>query len=461
MSKRKLVLINPLGKRRSGFAVNKDARYPPLSLGIIAALTPNDWDIVLIDENFEKFSYEDADLVGLTSFTSNATRAYEIASVYRENNIPIVMGGIHASMMPDEALNYVNSVVTGEAESVWAELLSDFKEGELKKKYFGKLLPLENSPAARHDLFHPDYVFDSVQTTRGCPMSCNFCTVTAFNGRAYRSRPVNDVLDEIEQIKSKSIIFVDDNIVGYNKRARDHAKSIFRGMIERKIEKDWLCQASINFGDDEELLELAAKSGCRMVLIGVESEKTDALQQMNKRSNLRAGVDNYSEIFSKIQSFGISVLGTFIFGLETDTLEDLRARVQYIRNSNVDASQVSILTPFPGTDIYDDFKESNRITKTNYPADWELYDGGEVVIKPAKIKDTDLKEFKWELASNLFFYKRLVKKLSTTLKTTRNAKASVWAFSANAHYNNMIYEKDKSKHISVASIFGALVGKQP
>ena len=460
MSQRKLILINPMGRRRSGFAINRDARYPPLSLGIIAALTPDGWDIVLIDENFEKFSYEDADLVGLTSFTSNATRAYEIALVYREKDIPIVMGGIHASMMPDEALKYVNSVVIGEAESVWTELLSDFKEGELKKKYFGKLLPLENSPAARHDLFHPYYVFDSVQTTRGCPMSCNFCTVTAFNGRAYRSRPVNDVLDEIEQIKSKSIIFVDDNIVGYNKRAREHAKAIFRGMIERKIEKDWLCQASINFGDDEELLELAAKSGCRMVLIGVESEKTDALQKMNKRSNLRAGVDNYSEIFSKIQSFGISVLGTFIFGLETDTLEDLRARVQYIKNSNVDASQVSILTPFPGTDVYDDFKESNRITKTNYPADWELYDGGEVVIKPAKIKDTDLKEFKWELASDLFFYKRLVKKLSTTLKTTRNAKASVWAFSANAHYNNMIYEKEKSKHISVASIFDALVGKQ-
>ncbi len=457
MAGKKLLLINPRAKRRLGFVIDKDSRYPPLGLAIIAALTPDDWEVVLKDENFEDFEYEDADIVGITSFTSTITRAYEIALEYKKNDVPVVIGGIHASMLPDETAEYADAVVIGEAESIWKDLLLDFENGGMKKKYFGKLLPLDNSPHARHDLFNEGYIFDSIQTTRGCPMTCEFCTVTAFNGRAYRAREVDDVLDELGKISSKSFMFVDDNIVGYNTKARNHAKAIFKGMIERGIEKDWFCQASINFGDDDELLQLAAKSGCRMVLIGVESENTDALLNMKKRTNLKAGVDNYEKIFSKIQSFGISVLGTFIFGLNTDTIDDLKARVEYIKNSNVDAAQVSVLTPFPGTVTYDQYKSQSRITATNYPKDWELYDGGEVVIIPQKIKKVELEEFRMKYAKIFYNYKNLLNKLRTTLKATRNAKAAVWAFSANAHYNNMIFEDDSSRHIRVSDITGSLV----
>jgi len=457
MSKRKLVLVNPRGKHRIGFVANRESRYPPLGLLIIAALTPKDWEISLKDENFEEFEYEDADLVGITSFTSTVTRAYDIAKLYTSKKTPVIMGGIHASMLPQEAEQYVNSVVIGEAESVWQNILEDFESGHLKKRYNGVRLPLKHSPIARHDLLHPDYMFDSIQTTRGCPMQCEFCSVHSFNGKAYRTRPIENVLDELETIKSKSIMFVDDNIVGYNKPARDHAKAIFRGMIERGIKKDWFCQASINFGDDDELLDLAAEAGCRLVLIGIESEKVDALQSMKKRSNLKAGPDNYEKIFDKIQSHGISVLGTFIFGLDTDTLSDLKDRQNYILSSNVNAAQVSILTPFPGTITYTQYEKEGRITETNYPKDWEKYWGGEVVIEPKNISAAELTKFKFDNIDSLYNRKNLMKVLRRTLKTTKNAKAAMWAFSASAHYNNMAYENNPEKHIVLKDIFGSLV----
>ncbi len=457
MAKKKLLLINPRGKHRIGFVIDRESRYPPLGLAIIAALTPDDWEVILKDENFEEFEFEDADLVGITSFTSTVTRAYDIAKQYTSKNIPVVMGGIHASMLPEEAEKYVDAVAIGEAESVWKEILADFENGCLKKRYKGEQLSLDHSPIARHDLFHKDYMFDSIQTTRGCPMMCEFCSVHTFNGRAYRTRPVEDVLNELETIKATSLMFVDDNIVGYNKPARDHAKAIFRGMIDRGIKKDWFCQASINFGDDEELLDLAAEAGCRLVLIGVESEKTEALESMKKRSNLNAGVDNYQKIFSKIQSHGISVLGTFIFGLDTDTVEDLQNRIDYIKTSNVDAAQISILTPFPGTITYKQYVDENRLTANNYPDDWEKYWGGHVVIKPKKMTATELNTYKFKAVDSLYNVKRLMKMLRATLKTTKNAKAAMWAFSANAHYNNMAYEEDESKHIKLKDIFGSLV----
>jgi radical SAM superfamily enzyme YgiQ (UPF0313 family) len=168
MTKKKLVLVNPRGKHQMGFVMDVESRYPPLGLGIIAALTPDDWEVVLKDENFEEFEFEDADLVGITSFTSTITRAYDIATIYKEKNIPVIIGGIHASMLPDEAGEYSDSVAIGEAESIWKEILTDFEEGQLKKRYFGEQLPLDKIPMINHDIFHKGYVFDSIQTTRGC-----------------------------------------------------------------------------------------------------------------------------------------------------------------------------------------------------------------------------------------------------------------------------------------------------
>src|SRR5690554_4890057 len=161
---KKLLLINPSNPCKTGLTVNKSSRFPPLGLGIIAALTPDDWDIKIIDENFEAFKYEDADLVGLTAFTSSVTRAYEITKYYRKRGIPTILGGIHASMLPDEAKQYVDTVVIGEAEGVWPKVISDFESGKLKRVYQGELIKPDMIPEARHDLFHDEYMFGTIQT---------------------------------------------------------------------------------------------------------------------------------------------------------------------------------------------------------------------------------------------------------------------------------------------------------
>jgi radical SAM superfamily enzyme YgiQ (UPF0313 family) len=280
-NRKTLLLINPANKTGSGFIVNKDTRYQPLSLGIIAALTPPHWKVKIIDENFREFRYYDADLVGFTAFSSTVVRAYELAAVYRERGIPTIIGGIHASMCPEEAGRYVDCVVTGEAETIWPTIIDDFERSQLKPLYRGTLSNLILSPQPRRELFHPGYVFASVQTTRGCPMNCDFCSVTAFNGAHYRFRPIQEVIAEMKSIPQKNVFILDDNIVGYNTKAQERAIELFKAIIGSGIRKDWIGQASLNVADNEEVLKYAARSGCRMLFIGIESERED--QSLTRR----------------------------------------------------------------------------------------------------------------------------------------------------------------------------------
>jgi radical SAM superfamily enzyme YgiQ (UPF0313 family) len=202
---KKLVLVNPVNPARVGLTVNKASRFPPIGLGIVAALTPASWDVKIVDENWEPFSYQEADLVGITAFTASANRAYELASVYRGKGVKVVIGGIHASMCPDEVLRFADAVVVGEAEAVWQKVLRDFEEGRLQQRYNSELTDLSGMTHPRRDLFHPGYLFASVQTSRGCPMDCEFCSVTAFNGKKYRRRPPGEVLDELQSIPQKML----------------------------------------------------------------------------------------------------------------------------------------------------------------------------------------------------------------------------------------------------------------
>ena len=247
-----LLLINPVEKKRS-LGAYKSSSTPPLSLAYIAALTPDTkYRIIIIDENIEPLDYPEADIVGITSYTAHIRRAYEIAGVYRSRSTPVIMGGIHVSTLPDEALAYCDAVVIGEAESVWANVLEDFESGRLQPKYHAELLPLENIPfPKRNHLNNKRYLWGTILTSRGCPMDCSFCSVTRFNGRKFRRRKVEHVVAELLEIKQKFVMIVDDNILGHENRSGSQGSvgkawliELFNTIIRKKIRKYFYVQAS-------------------------------------------------------------------------------------------------------------------------------------------------------------------------------------------------------------------------
>ncbi len=441
--KRKLLLVNPVNPARTGLTINKSSRFPPIGLGLVAALAPASWDIDLMDENWDPFSYREADLVGMTAFTASANRAYEIASLYRNQKVPVVMGGIHASMCPDEALQFVDAVVIGEAETVWPRILADFESGRLQQRYQGEWSDLSAMPHPRRDLFHPGYMFASVQTSRGCPMDCEFCSVTSFNGRRYRRRPAGDVLAELETIPQKMIFFVDDNIIGYGQASREEALALFRGMVERKLDKWWFCQASLNFGDDEEVLSWAGRAGCKMVFLGLEAEEIDALKEVHKQLNAQRGISSYDRAFRRIHRAGIAVLGAFIFGMDGDTPEKLKKRAQYmVRNPGIDVMQATCLTPLPGTRLFDRYRREDRLLYTHFPEDWNRYDMTEVVHRPGSMSPDQLKRIREKLNRQIFSLPVLFRKALLTCLQTRNMITTMFAWNSNINYRNV----GKSRH---------------
>jgi radical SAM superfamily enzyme YgiQ (UPF0313 family) len=437
----KLLLVNPVNPVRTGLTVNRSSRFPPIGLGIVAALTPEHWDIALADENWEPFVYREADLVGITAFTASANRAYEIAAAYRARGTPVVMGGIHASMRPEEALGFADAVVIGEAEAVWPQVLADAEAGRLRKVYQGLWSDLSGLPHPRRDLFHPGYMFASVQTSRGCPMDCRFCSVTTFNGRRYRRRPVEDVLAELESIPQKLIFFVDDNIVGYGRQSREQALALFRGMVERKLNKWWFCQASLNFADDEELPQWAGRAGCKMVFIGLEAEEVDALAEVDKQLNLKRGVESFEKAFQRMHRAGIGVLGAFIFGMDGDSPERLERRAEYMVASGVDVMQATILTPLPGTRLFDHLQREGRLLYADFPKDWERYDMTEVVHRPAGMQPTALRETMDRFSRRMYSRRVLVGKALRTFRQTRSWPATMFAWNSNINYRNVSWSR--------------------
>jgi radical SAM superfamily enzyme YgiQ (UPF0313 family) len=354
---------------------NKFRVWKPLSLLALAGLTPPEWDITVVDENVGAFDYSQMprpDLVGVTAFTSQAPRAYEVAAEFRSRGVPVVMGGIHATMRKKEAASRVDAVVTGEAESVWAQVLKDAAHGALKPFYAGGHEVMEKTPPARHDLLPTGYQFGSIQTTRGCPLNCSFCSVSAFNGRSYRRRAVEDVVAEFKLIREKHVLIVDDNLIGTR---RDHivrAKDLFRAMIEADLGKKWICQATINMADDEELLRLARRAGCIGVFVGFESATDEGLLEVHKKYNIQKDRDFKASV-RRIQRHHISVAGSFIIGLDVDRpgvgLQIAGTANQY----GVDFLNVLFLTPLPGTDLWKRMEEEGRISTDQFPEDWKYF----------------------------------------------------------------------------------------
>ncbi len=447
---KKLLLINPVG-RRSGFLLSKISTFPPLSLAYVAAATPSDWQIKILDENFDIFTFEEADLVGITAFTSNINRAYEIARTYRERGIKVVMGGIHVSMLPDEALKYADSVVIGEAEGIWGQVISDFENDHLAPKYEGQRIDLEKrNIRPRRDLQHPGYLWTSVQTSRGCPFSCSFCSVTKYLGKEYRQRSDQDVLEELKNIKGKYITFVDDNLIGYTSDSRERARRLFQGMVDLKLSKQWWMQTSLNAADDEGLIELAARAGCMFVFIGFETIDKATLKDMRKGVNLRIGVENYKKAVQTFHRHGIGVLGAFIIGNDYESDAYYKKLSDFLVNSGIDIFQVSILTPLPGTELMTQVQDAKRSIYQEFPQDWEKYRFSYVVHNPAGVEaetiyigDNYLKNrlysfpvYQYRMLRSLFNLRNLLN-FHTVFKLNQSMRKS-WR---NSHYYKT-YRKD-------------------
>ena len=434
---KRLLLINPVNPNIAGFSINPTTRYPPLGLGIIAALTPPSWDIEIIDENIEPFKYKEADLVGLTAFTASVNRAYEIAGIYRRKGTTTVLGGIHASVVPQEAQAHADTIVIGEAEGIWAGLIADFEAGKLQRTYIGQPIDLKYMPKPRRDLFNSSYLFGLIQSSRGCPMDCEFCSVTAVNGHKYRRRPIGEVLDELETIPQKWIFFTDDDIIGYSNEAVDEAIALFKGMIERKVNKEWFCMASMNFASNEKVLRYAARSGCRMVLLGVEAEADKPLEYLNKTLNLRMGIDGYKEAFRRINRYGIAVIGAFIYGIDGDTPESLRQRTDYILKSGVDIVQKTCLTPLPGTRLFDKLYREGRLIHTNFPTDWNYYTMRRGTYKLSSMKAGELEDAIKDCNRRIYNPLAISRRFIKTLLATRSFITAGWALRGNINYRNI------------------------
>ncbi|MGB9721220.1 MAG: B12-binding domain-containing radical SAM protein [bacterium] len=432
---RHLLLINPINQRfsknRVGLTANRATRFQPLGLGILASLTPDNWKIRLIDENFEQFYYQEADLVGITAFTATATRAYEIAQVFRQKKVPVVMGGFHITMCADEALNFADVLVIGEAENIWQELLKDFEKDNLRKIYKGTPADLKKLPLPKREIFSSNYIFGSVETSRGCPIDCKFCSVSTFYGKNQRFRPVEDVLNELKTIPQKKIFFVDDNIIGYTTSSRERVKDLCRGMIEKNIKKDWWCQTTFSFGEDDELLYLASKSGCKLLFIGIEAGDIEGLKTIKKRLNLKKGNQKIEMILRRINEYGIGVIGAFMFGMDTDTAKIIKERTEYILKSNANAIQITYLTPLPGTELFYELHKQGRIIYTKYPEDWEHYTFAEVTYHPLSITPSELENARQYVVKKIYNWNAVLKKFIKTLWRTKSIISSLWALAFN------------------------------
>jgi len=371
---------------------------PSLSLLTIAGLTPPQIEVIYIDEDFEDIDYTAGyDIVGISAMTQEALHAYEVAQKFRENGVYTVMGGIHASVMPDEASGFFDTVIIGEAEILWPKFLNDYINGNEKKLYHnekGISIDLEHSPVPRYDLLkNKNYFKDTryyynmvpVQVSRGCPHDCEFCLVTSIYGKKYRKKSIDQIKQEINEIKKnlpgRIILFADDNLFVNRKFAKELLGAI------KELDIRWWAQSDISIANDEELLDLIYESGGLFLLIGFESIDPENLKNMNKNAWKFKQLKDYEKNIEKIHKHGVIVFGSFIFGFDHDDTGVFEHVVKFM-NTNHLTGQMTIATPLPGSRLYTKLQNENRLLYND--AFWDKCTFLDVLYQPKKMSVEEL-----------------------------------------------------------------------
>ncbi|MFC1544326.1 B12-binding domain-containing radical SAM protein [Gemmatimonadota bacterium] len=407
----KFLLINPTASEwrtdggRNPSRRTRVFRFSMLSSLYVAAAMPSGVGTTILDEDIEPIDFSaDADLVGLSFMTFNAPRAYAIADRFRaERGIPVIFGGYHPSFLPEEALQHADAVCIGEAECNVPRMIEDFRSGKLAGLYRNGLADLSGLPVPDRTLIRrAAYISaDTVQATRGCPYRCTFCSIASFFEHTFRARPVAEVIAELGPL-GRFLMFMDDNIIA----DRDYAMELFAAMIP--LRKRWFSQCGINIARDPELLRLAHASGCRGLFIGLESLSQENLKAWRKNSN-RAR--DYHRALERIHEQGIAVYAGMVFGNDWDAPEVFDETMQFLVEARVDALQATILTPFPGTPLYEEMKAGGRLTD----ADWGHYDFKHVVFEPRNMSRAQLQEGHARVLNRFYAWPLLLKRLRRQL----------------------------------------------
>lgn len=375
----KILIISPTvdAEKRT----NKGLRIPQLALYLLEGLTPPEHEVKIIEEETDHVDLDqECNLVAISCMTANAPRAYELCQEFKKRGKTVVLGGVHPTILPDEALQHADSVVVGEAEGVWETLLKDFQNNNLKRKYHNpipdleKYIPKDFSKITKKVLFN----LIPIMTTRGCPYNCDFCCVTNLFGKKIRHVPIKNIVRDIKESGAKNFIFLDDNIIGHPK----YAKALFKAIKPYKIK--WVGQASVSLlARDKKLMQLAAESGCKALFFGIESVSEQQLQTMRKAINK---IEHLETALKKIKKMGILIHASMVFGFDNDTKEIFNETVRFLIRNRVSTVSFNILTPYPGTKVHEDLKNENRLTTT----DWRYYDHNTVVFKPKNMTPYEL-----------------------------------------------------------------------
>ncbi|MFH1724910.1 MAG: radical SAM protein [Elusimicrobiota bacterium] len=407
----------------------KMLRFSVLGLTTVAALTPPEHEVRICDENVEPLDFEsDADVVGVTFMAGLAPRAYEIAREFQRRGTLTVAGGYHPTLLPEEASRHFDIVVVGEAEGVWPRVVRDIERGGFRRVYRSDNPPdLATVPVPRRDLLERNgrhYVTtNAVQTGRGCRHGCRFCSISAFFKGTHRTRPLDKVLAELAGVP-RGFMFVDDNIIG----DPDYAKALFRAMIPMR--KRWVSQCSLKIADDPELLALAHAAGCRGLFIGIESTAAENLAAVRKDIN---DPGEYRGKIRVIHEAGIAVQAGMIVGLDSDDVTVFERDLRFLQEAKLDALQLAILTPLPGTKLHEDFEKAGRIIDR----DWSHYDFRHPVIRPKRMTPQQLQEGADWLYDQYYRLDRIILRTLRMAFTVGLTSAYLgWRLNLTYRYNN-------------------------